>query len=206
MNRWSAPPLAGRRHERTRLVPVATIVLLGAWVVFVLACFSDAGAHVFSSVALIYGSLLWLLIWLVRLVVSAIRKQRGATSYEGRNRGGRYWIVEPAALVLCGVLAFSNVLYPIRFRLCRASLDAYVEDVVAGRAQPHADDSAPHWVGLFRVTETELLPNGVVRIITTEDFLDHAGFAYSPSTPPPVIGEDSYRHITGHWYHWYRSW
>jgi hypothetical protein len=196
----------GASRARATVIPLPMVILFSAWFVFVLVCFSDAGLDLLPTLALVYGSLLWLVVWLVRLIVSAVRKRRGAVSYEGRGRGKRYWIVEPAVLALCGILAFSGVLFHARFRLCRAALDAYVADVAAGRVQPHGFDSSKHWVGLFRVAETELLPNGVVRIITTDVFVDHAGLAYSPVTPPPVIGEDGYRHITGSWYRWYRSW
>jgi hypothetical protein len=31
---------------------------------------------------------------------------------------------------------------------------SYVADVVAGRVQPHDNNTPRHWVGLFRVSET----------------------------------------------------
>jgi hypothetical protein len=150
--------------------------------------------------------LLWLFVWLIRLIVSLIRQRRGTIARLGLRHALRYWGVEPAALLLCGVLAISGVLFYPRFWLCRASLDAYVADVVAGRVQPHGNETPRHWVGLFRVSEVELQPGGVVRMITTPVFLDDAGLTYSPVSAPPRIGEDSYRHITGAWYRWHRSW
>src|SRR4030095_1302464 len=110
------------------------------------------------------------------------------------------------ALLLSAALIFSGFLCSVRFRLSRPALDAYVAEVVAGRVQPHGYGTPRHWVGLFRVAETESLPDGVVRIITASDFLDDAGFTFSPVSPPPRVGEDSYTHITGAWYHWHRSW
>jgi hypothetical protein len=155
---------------------------------------------------LVYGSLLWGVIWLLRLVVTVVRQQRGSVPRQTLRHALVHWGVEPVVLLLCGVLAFTGILGHIRFRLCRPSLDAYVAEVVSGRVQPHGYDSPKRWVGLFHVAETELQPHGVVRIITASVFLDDAGFTYSPVSPPPRIGEDSYEHITGYWYRWHRSW
>jgi hypothetical protein len=109
-------------------------------------------------------------------------------------------------MLVCGILVFSGVLCSIRFLLCRPFLDAYVAQIASGQLQPHGYGTPKHWVGLFRVAESELQPGGVVRMITASDFLDDAGFTYSPISPPPRIGEDSYTHIIGPWYHWHRSW
>jgi hypothetical protein len=194
------------KNELPRLVPIPVVVLLSAWFVFVVVCFSDAGADFGPVVALVYGGMLWGVIWLVRLIVTIVRQQRGAIPRPTLRYALVHWGVEPVVLLFCGVLALTGGLYHVRFRLCRPSLDAYVADVVAGRVQPHGYDSPSRWVGLFHVAETELQTNGVVRIITTSTFLDDAGFAYSPVSPPPRIGEDSYDHITDSWYRWHRSW
>lgn len=36
--------------------------------------------------------------------------------------------------------------------------------------------------------------------------LDRAIFANSPHSPPPRLGEDSYKHIHQQWWYWYESW
>ena len=194
------------KNEPPRLLPIPVVVLISGWFVFVVICFSDAGSDLLALLTLVYGGLLWGFIWLVRLAVSRVRQQRGSIPRQTTRRALLYWGFEPAALLLCGVLALTGVLCDVRFRLSRSSLDAYVADVVAGRVQPHGTSASPHWVGLFRIAETELQPDGVVRIITASDFLDDAGFTYSPVSPPPRLGEDYYTHITGSWYHWRRSW
>jgi hypothetical protein len=193
-------------NEMPRLVPIAVVVLLSAWFVFVVVCFSDAGIDLGPLLVLVYGSLLWGFIWLVRLIVSLVRQRRGSIPRQRLRRALGYWGIEPVALLLCGLLAYTGELYHVRFWLSRTSLDAYVADVVTGRVQPHGHGTPKRWVGLFHIVETELQPGGVVRIITTSAFLDDAGFTYSPVSPPPSSGEDSYHHITDSWYHWYRSW
>jgi hypothetical protein len=194
------------KNETPRLIPIFVAILLAAWFLFIVIFFSDVDSNLDALVVLVCGSLLWLFVWLIRLVVSLVRQRRGTVARQGLRHALRYWGVEPVALLLCGVLAISGVLFYPRFWLCRASLDAYVADVVAGRVQPRDNKTPRHWVGLFRVSEIELQPSGVVRMITTPVFLDDAGLTYSPVSAPPRIGEDSYRHITGAWYRWHRSW
>ncbi len=84
-------------------------------------------------------------------------------------------------------------------------MTTYVQDVRAGRRSPQKPGDPARRVGLFKVRETELLKSETVRLITAEDFVDHAGFVYSPQKPP-VLGEDSYSHLYGSWWHWQRSW
>jgi hypothetical protein len=60
-------------------------------------------------------------------------------------------------------------------------------------------------IGLFSVRELECLGE-CRRFITAHDFLDDAGLAYCPTGRPPVVGEDSYSHLYGGWWRWYRSW
>jgi hypothetical protein len=64
----------------------------------------------------------------------------------------------------------------------------------------------PELVGLFVVRETEALPNGVVRMITTTCGFDKCGLTYSANGAPPVIGEDSYRPLGAGWWQWEESW
>jgi hypothetical protein len=150
--------------------------------------------------------MVWGVVWLIRLMVAFVRQRQGCTPRQPFGRELLYWGFEPAVLLLFAGLAFSGVFCTFRFRLCRPSLDAYVAKVANGRAQAHGFGTTERWVGLFRIRETELLSHGVVRIITSEDGFDDAGFTFAPAFPPPVVGEDSYTHITGSWWHWDRSW
>ena len=192
--------------ESWRLVPIPIVVLASLWLLFVVVFFSDAGSDFLPILVLFYGSLLWGGIWLIRLIVWLVRQRNVSFSRQTRERAFAYWGIEPATLLLCGVLAVTGVLYHVRFRLCRSSLDVYAAEVVAGRILSQDRNAPKRWVGLFRVSETELLPGETVRVITASDFMDDAGFVSSPGSPPPRVGEDTYRHITGPWYHWHRSW
>jgi hypothetical protein len=102
------------------------------------------------------------------------------------------------AVVFLGV-SF-DVAFRARFRLSRSVLQSAVDDIRSGRREP-----GPGWIGLFRVREVDT-PGSSVRFITDDSFFDDCGFAYSPAGEPPVVGEDSYSHISGPWWRWNRSW
>jgi hypothetical protein len=198
VNKWG--------FEQMRFFPIPVVVLVCAWFVFVVCAFSDAGSSLPSFVVLVYCGLLWGVVWLIRFVVFLARQRRGSIPVQPFRRALLYWSFEPAALCLTAVLVYTGILYHLRFRLSRPALESYAAEIVAGRKQPHGFATPRRWVGLYRVRETELLPDGVVRIITAPSGFDDAGFTSSPVSSPPVVGEDSYTHITGSWYHWHRSW
>ena len=122
---------------------------------------------------------------------------------ETRERSGGivYWALEPFTFALAIAIAVSGVSSHVRFVASKSALTDYVTSVSA--SETHSEQR----VGLYTLKETEVLPNGVVRIITTESGFDDAGFAFSPRSAPPVIGEDSYKKLpfSDGWYHWHRS-
>lgn len=89
-------------------------------------------------------------------------------------------------------------------KFCRSGELEGFED--GNRRSPQKPEDPARWVGLFEVRESELLAGGIVRMITAEDFVDHAGLVYSPKQKPPVRGEDRYSRLYGSWWHWQRSW
>jgi hypothetical protein len=123
-------------------------------------------------------------------VIGARRKQRIA----------RWW-AEPAGVLIVLAAIYLNVPLYVRFFASLPFLERYVEDVAAGVAP-----AVPRQVGLFRVSEVEVLPNHVVRLITTTCMLDDCGLVFSKSGSPPVVGEDSYSPIASGWWTWWRSW
>jgi len=109
-------------------------------------------------------------------------------------------------LILSVVLVFSGILSSVRFWVSKSALQTYADNVRAGHISSSGRSEKKRQVGLYNVTETELVTNGVVRLITSEDGFDDAGFVSAPNTAPPILGEDSYAHITGSWWYWHRSW
>ena len=172
-------------NDKTRILPIPVVVLVSAWFAFIVCAFSDAGSDLRSVIALLSGGLLWGIVWLIRIIVSFVRQRRRSIPRQPFRSALLYWGFEPAALLLSAVLASAGVLHHLRFHLSHRALDSYAAEVVAGRMQPHGFDTPKRWIGLFRVRETELLSDGVVRIITAPSGFDDAGFTLSPVSPPP---------------------
>lgn len=188
--------------------PRLTILFSLFWLVFVLISFSDAAAHylVVTFIACIFG--FWGLSWLVRaiiLLVTILRSRQHQSPQLERRWKLLHLGIELAAMELSLALIFFNIPLGIRLKLSESALTSYVQEVRAGRRSPQHWGEPTRRVGLFDVKETELLGGGIVRVITAEDFIDHAGLVYSPQQPP-IRGEDTYRHLYGAWWHWERSW
>jgi hypothetical protein len=63
----------------------------------------------------------------------------------------------------------------------------------------------PRRIGLFEVSEIDT-PGDSVRFVVGDAFIDSVGVVYSPGGTPPLVGEDSSRHLHGSWWMWYRRW
>jgi len=166
------------------------MALLVIWMLASIWLGSDSGISVPGLLVIVGGAALLLLVWLIVLVVT--RKRKTPVKL--------LWL-EPvvAAIVLAAI--YSGALFHLRFLASRRSLDRYVAQTLAvGKAHQKRTN-----VGLFVVRETEVLPNGVVRIITAPCMFDDCGIAFS-RTKPPVVGEDRYDHLAGNWWRWWRSW
>lgn len=192
--------------DRARSVRVPHLIPVCLWLAFFVFAYSDAGTNFLAPLILGYGGLLWGVAWLKRLLAFRRRRRRGTVLPQPWGRTVLYWSFEPAALLLSAAIALTGVLRPVRFHLSRRALDAYAAEVAAGRVPPPKSRISLRWVGLYLVRKTELLPGGAVRVITSSDGIDAAGFAWSPGSRPPVIGEDFYTPLTGPWYHWHQSW
>lgn len=194
------------QDQRPAIISKLKVVWFSLWFVFVCVWFSDAGVDVIPMMILAYGILLWGAVWLIGLFVAVALWFSASRPRIDFRRACLRWSIDPAVIFLSGFLAFSGILCRVRFLLCRPAFDAYAAEVTAGRAEQHGFGTPRRRVGLFQVAETELHPDGVVRVITSGDFMDDAGFTFAPNHPPPVIGEDSYERISGNLYHWRRSW
>lgn len=184
-----------------------TLLICILWIFFCMIAFSNAGSNVLLSVLALYFVGGWGIIWLIRLFIAWRRKAKHRES-KLHKACWRYWLVEPIVIIIPLVLAVSGVFSSIRFALSEPALSRYVADVRAGKVDLAFEFShPPRQVGLYRVTFTDLLPDGTVRMITSSHgLMDKAGFANSPHRPPPRLGEDSYQYIQQHWWYWYESW
>lgn len=176
------------------------------WFAFCAFSFSDAGYNILLPIVAIPLAMIWAVIWLVRLV--AYRKQQRNQSKLIKTKKLLFWMLEPITLIASIVLSTSGLFSYMRFIASESALNHYVESVRSGQVNLNFEFQHPsRHIGLYTVSVTDLLSDGTVRVITSShSVLDKAGFANSPSSPPPRQGEDSYKHIFGQWWLWYQRW
>lgn len=187
--------------ELPRLTLLATFI----WFIFCIVAFSNAGSNILFTLVAMPVVFTWSLIWLGRLIISLRNKGHDKA---GIKHGLCYWLFEPVVIILPLILAQLGVFSIARFALSEQALSNYAEQVRSGNVDIAFEFNHPsRRVGLYRVTFTDLLPDGTVRVLTSSHgLMDRAGFANSPQTPPPRRGEDSYKHIHQQWWYWYESW
>jgi hypothetical protein len=171
------------RFDRFRIVVVAL------WASSSLYGGSEAGISVYALLLVIYGGGFIGLVWIGLLVASLLR----------RKKTERLILLEPATIGIVLVLVFTGLAFRARFAASGPFLNHYVARLRSGGAKRL-------YVGLFAVHETEVLPGGVVRLITGSCMFDECGLAYSPLLEPPRVGEDTYEPLSDGWWVWTRSW
>ena len=184
------------------LFPLKFIVpLFLFWLVFVLIAFSDAAAHYLIVILTVCVFGLWGLSGLVSAMIMLgalfTSRFRHQSSQPIKLWKPLHLGIEFAAIGVSLALILFNIPMSIRLKLSESALTQYVQEVRAGHRSVQQRGAPTRRVGLFEVQETELLDGGIVRLITAEDFVDHAGFVYSPQQQPPVRGEDAYHHLYG---------
>jgi hypothetical protein len=167
-------------------------ILVACWLVAALWWSSDGGVAVFELLIVSYGAVALIAAALVIAIVERKRQRSFPTS----------GLLSVIAIVLAGgVLFFSSIPFRVRFEVGVRSLERFAAGLPVG----HSQNRLKRRVGVFNIAESEVLPDRTVRLILAEDMFDESGVAYSPGTPP-VVAEDSYQHIRGNWWRWYRSW
>jgi hypothetical protein len=179
-----------------RAVDAIGVVLTTLWCLGVVVFGSDAGLHVYVVLGSTWGALPVLVIWACRSAWQAYLERAWL-------RRWRRVVAEPAAMALCFTVVWTGLAFHGRFLLSLPALDSFVRN---HRPVLIQGEPAGQWVGLFRVTEAEVLPGGVVRLVTTRCMFDHCGVVYSPAGEPPRVGEDYYSPLYGGWWQWLRSW
>ena len=181
-----------------RVVSVATVTAFALWTAYLVLLGSDAGVPFFPVLIVLgWGGVAVVVLWVLRMILHL-----AVTRHAPEQRRVRRLVAEPLVPLLCLAFVLSGAAFWVRFMLSRSSLNSYV--AASSKATPGSFRPALR-VGLFWLRETEVLPQGAVRMITTEcGVVDTCGVVYSPTGSPPVIGEDVYDSLGGPWYHWYR--
>jgi hypothetical protein len=172
-------------------------VVLGLTVALTLLSVAAPGTYFQPLMA---ATLLWLglgLAYLLKLglaVVFALVQADGA----GLRRYWPRWLAVPVIVGATAALVLAAAPVRLGLLLAAPAMTEFAQDASA---------PAPGWVGPYALDQAEHLPGGGARfLIAGTGFLDPSGFAYSPDGPPPVLGEDSYQHLSGPWYQWTESW
>lgn len=185
-----------RGLERT--TALLSVTSGSAWLVYVLLFGSDAGLTVPVVLVSVWGGVAVVVLWIIRFVLHMLITKR-----DRARRRVRRLMSEPAVLLLCFAFVWSGAAFRVRFLLSRPAFDNYAQTAPENLRGGFTSGAR---VGLFWLREAEVLPGGIVRIITTDCMFDHCGVVYSPQGEPPRIGEDTYGSLGGSWYHWWRSW
>jgi 4-amino-4-deoxy-L-arabinose transferase-like glycosyltransferase len=181
-----------------RVLAVLTLTAGAVWAAYVLLFGSDAGPPFPVIIALVLGGAAVLVLWALRFGLHLVVPRRAR-----ERRRLRRIAAEPIVLLLVFAFVLSGGAFWVRFMLSRSALNRYVQtaspEIASGSFKPGVR------VGLFWLREAEVLPHGAVRIITTDCMLvDACGLVYSAAGAPPVVGEDAYETLGGHWYQWHR--
>jgi hypothetical protein len=172
--------------------------------IFCAVASSNAGSELVSSIATLLIAAIWILIWTIRFSFAYLNSKKS----KAQKLSASFWAIEPTCILLTLLVIYAGLFSLIRFSLSENALSQYAADVRSGKI--NVDFEFFHEkkrIGLYQLTITEHLSDGTVRFITSShNLLDSAGFANSESNPPMKRGEDSYKHIYGNWWVWYRSW
>jgi hypothetical protein len=132
------------------------------------------------------------LLWAIRLGFGLVLGRA-----QVRRRWWR-WAVVPLAVAVTAALLVTRA--PVRIGVVLAG-----DDMRTFAQRPGSPP--PQRVGPYQVASAEHLPGGGARFLLRDSgFLDPSGFAFSPTGPPPVLGEDTYTPLGGGWYVWTQSW
>jgi hypothetical protein len=165
-------------------------VLPVSWLMVSIWYLTDAAVDLLPTYALMAGTALMVLAWIVGLVSRIGSRQP--------NDGA-------AAALSVEWLAFQTIAIAIVVLLFVSSAGLTVRTRLSAQALLASSCDAQGFIGLFHVREHECIGE-CRRFITARAFLDDAGLAYCPAGHPPRVGEDSYAHLYGGWWRWYRSW
>ena len=151
---------------------------------------------------LYYAALAWAVlgfIWVIRLIGSFILP---APKSAAGGKSLLRWALAPILFATTFLLLLLRVPLHITFALSQPAM----RDVAAQAAASPQTITHRRWIGLFPAGKVEPIPGGVRFLVGGSGWLDPYGFAYSPSGPPPRIGEDFYEPFRNGWYIWRESW
>jgi len=171
----------------------------------VFAYTTSDGARFFlvDDLLFVCGFVLVSAVWAIGILGHLIRRPGHRLRYILSLSWPAWWVREPYILAVALLLWFTPVGFATRLALSAPFVARTADAVLDGRTTPETLNG--HLVGLFLVRNVDHVGEAVRFITGPCSLFDDCGFVYSPKGSPPVVGEDSYQHLWGPWWHWYRS-
>jgi hypothetical protein len=188
---------------KTRLRLLVPVFFSASWLVFAVFWCSDVVVDFGVSVSILCFAGIWLGVYLLRLGIFAWRESRKHFADSDSPLGFTYWSIEPVAFVLVFLLIQFGALSAIRFRLSEKALTDFAAEVRAGRVA--SGGKTNQLVGMYRIREIHLDPDGVVKFLLGQQLFAEYGIAHSPAGRPANKGRDSYRWFRQPWWQWERE-
>jgi hypothetical protein len=138
-------------------------------------------------------------VWLLRFVVAWILAAKHHQPTFRPWRASLRWAVMPLLIAIVASSVWTHTPARLCFWISRPCMDRLARQVMSAPATA----PRPAWVGLYPIQDARVVPGGMRFIVRGAGFMDRAGFAFSPSGPPPNLGgEDCYTPIRDGWYEW----
>ncbi|MEV1243908.1 hypothetical protein ACIBO2_12565 [Nonomuraea sp. NPDC050022] len=143
-----------------------------------------------------------LIIWTVRYATAA----GNGTAYGRLGRWMTPWFIVAGVTVAL----VADAPFWLRFTISKPSMEAYARTVTAETQQ----NISCRWLGLYRICDAfpyprsedgEYVPGSVCLIGEEWAFGSNTNFVLLPIGEPEETADDTYRHLTGHWYGWVGS-
>ena len=170
------------------------------WLVLSLCAFSNIEVDLIPYLAVWFSAFAMGFIWLVLACTATILVFGRRLALSNTPWDVRLGLV---SIPLAGAIFWGAVHLDLPFRARLQLSEAALEDFAQQRMTDGHRWSGDSRVGLFRVSEADVV-DGCVRMVTTGSFIDDAGIVWCDSAPIPNPGRDRYWHIQGHWWGWYR--
>jgi hypothetical protein len=178
--------------QRPLALLFALDALAGAWLVYLLFAFSNAGVGAVPTLVAAVGGALLAAAW----VLVVVARRRGASPRSMRLAAGA---VPAACRIVGGLFLFGkpphNTLFRLRFAGSREALTEQADGVLIESPPP-----VPRRVGLFRVTG-EVHGRQVWFLVDGCADGHRCGIVYAPGSRPPVLALHTFTRLGGPWYH-----
>lgn len=170
------------------------------WLAYSLCAFSNVEVDLIPALTVMFSALALAGIWFIVACVLVVLLLGGRIDLPNVPWDVRLGLF---SIPLAGAIFWGAVSLDLPFRARLQLSEGALEDFAEERLAESGRWTGSSRVGLFRVSEADVV-DGCVRMITTGSFVDTAGLVWCGTAPAPTPGRDRYWHIQGRWWGWYR--